>query len=613
MAIKIDKFKGRLDFKNDSKDKISKTLSDLRDYLNKYGEDEAAAIVKQFEQSGGNNDKAHIEFKKLYEVRTNVLKGIAADIKRIQKDLIDEQGQKAKSGKASWKTKGKEVLGKTKDIATKAKDKEKSLFDRIKDALFGNLLGALVGKVLKAILKPLKWILAGLFGIGKFGAKLVFKAVKGILFAGLKAGGWIFKKMTGVFSQLWTKFATPALTGMADKIKSLSSSLLDKGKDLTGKGKDVAGSAATKVADFIKGAGSKVATFVADSKVQQSAIKGFDAVKGFAGSAATKVVEVGKGAAGFMSKGIKASWGILKDKVMSIGGKIVQAFSKKGGPAAGSAIAKKMPSILGKFASKFIPGIGWALLAYDVYSAFKKSDGAISFAVNLIDEVTGGLLGMAVSASVTDFDGENLGAYISNLVKGFDMGLSPEEMDITKDVNMKDLDAQVKQIDDLVNSQNNSFTDPEEVTKLEGKLNNNPAKQKVLDEYKRLQSEVQAGNLTAAQANDQLKVFMKQSLTDALPSNPSIKNPETGQELANNSTGTIEQIKQQDINIPSMDVNSATTVQTGMVTMQASMGLAAQTSAMVASNIAGQAAQQSINMSTMNVGGTGQGSVIVQG
>lgn len=193
------------------------------------------------------------------------------------------------------------------------------------------------------------------------------------------------------------------------------------------------------------------------------------------------------------------------------------------------------------------------------------------------------------------------------------MGLSPEEMDITKDVNMKDLDAQVKQIDDLVNSQNNSFTDPEEVTKLEGKLNNNPAKQKVLDEYKRLQSEVQAGNLTAAQANDQLKVFMKQSLTDALPSNPSIKNPETGQELANNSTGTVEQIKQQDINIPSMDVNSATTVQTGMVTMQASMGLAAQTSAMVASNIAGQAAQQSINMSTMNVGGGGQGSVIVQG
>ena len=46
--MKLDKFKGRIDFKKDSKAKIDRTLKQLSDYLNSYNEDEASKIIDEF-------------------------------------------------------------------------------------------------------------------------------------------------------------------------------------------------------------------------------------------------------------------------------------------------------------------------------------------------------------------------------------------------------------------------------------------------------------------------------------------------------------------------------------------------------------------------------------
>lgn len=617
MAVKLNKFTGKIDFKKDSKSKIDKTLASLSDYLNGYAEDEAAKIIEDFTKATDIQTKEEKiqrdNFIHAYKDRTTVLSEISTNIKKMREDLIDEQENKTKIGKANWTNKTKELGGKAKEVSKEAKELAKSPLDWLKKQLFGNLLGSLVKKLLGALFKPIKWLLAGLFAAGKLGARLVLKGVKAAVVAGMKAGGWMFNKMKGAFGSLWQKYAAPRLASMATAIKNLGGNILDKGKNLFSKGKDMAGSALGKATNFIKGLGGKITGAIGDSKIGQAAISGFNKAKGIAGSAASKVVSMGKGAAAFMSDGIKKSWSILKDKVMSIGEKISAALGKKGGKTAGAAIAKKIPSILGKFASKFIPGVGWALLAYDVYSAAKKSDGAVSFAVNLIDGVTGGLLGMAIGGLVNDFDGDNLGAYVQNLVKGFDLGLNPDEMDVTKDIDVKSLDDQAKEIDNMVANTNNNFNDPQELEKLNGQLGNNPQKQKIINEYMRLQQEVQSGNLEPDEANGMFKDYMKDSLTENLSNNASNKVPETGEELANNSGENVEQVKVQDVNISSMDTSMAQQVQAGLITMEASMNLAAQTAATVASSIGQQFSsvfQQSQTNMAPNLGG---GTVTVQG
>ena len=549
--MKLDKFKGRIDFKKDSKAKIDRTLKQLSDYLNSYNEDEASKIIDEFVPASGPSDNK--EYVNELKMHSKLMGTISYNLKKIREDLIDEQENKLKLGKAEWKNKGKDIIKTEKPLSPEAKKMQSNPLDWLKKNLLGNLLGSLLPKLLKSLLSPIKWILAGLFAAGKLGAKLIMKGVKSVIIAGLKAGGWIFKKVKGAFASLWSKYATPRLDAMTNKIKDLGASILNKGKNVLNKGKDLVKNKIKGIGEFFKKAGSRLG-------INDLATKGMTKVKSAAGKA-KNLIKPAK-----IPKALKKVWDVLKKKVMSIGTKLGSALSRS--PGAGKVLAKNLPKALGKFASKFIPGVGWALLAYAVYSAHKKSSGAVSFAVNLIDEVTGGLLGLGIQAG-SDFNGDNLGEYVSNLVQGFSFG---EDLDINMDAfNLSD--------DPLPSKA--SFTDPKKELEAIKSSSESPAvKQASINEYNKLQELVQNGSITNIEASKRFKTFVLSTSKkgDSFSSNNSI-----------NTQNSVEQIKVQDVNISSMDISSATTVHTSLLTMEASMNLAAKTAAMVANSISGSA------------------------
>lgn len=645
MNRKIDKFAGRLDFAKDSNAVISKTLSELQSYLNAYGEDDAAEIIKNFADSKTTQKVGHKErvqqeqFLEAYKQRNTILDKIRKRLAKIHDDMHDEQDTTIKD-----RSKPKPKLEKLKVIQDKLVQAPKSLMDMLKDPLewvksllLGPLLRLLGGKllgILGAAGGALATLVMGWFAAGKWGfkliAKLSLKLLKKALKAALKAGGWAFKQIKKALNNLWNKTIKPKLKDIWKDFKNKFDDMLKKGweyfkegakkgwetakngaKSAWDTGKDLAKKGWEKITNFFDGVTKNVKNTVTNTwdkaarvanKVTDTAKAVGSTVKGTAVAAKDKV-----------SKAAKAQWDKLKSKVKSIADKIIGYFSKKGKGKAGSILAKRMPKALGKFMSKFIPGIGMALLAYDVYAAAKKSKSAVSFAVNLIDGVSGGLISMGLASALDDFDGENLGSYVDGVLKNVGLGLSGDELDIMKGLDMKGLEAQssevlnkIKKITDvgMDGSKNN-------IEKLEKSLAGNPQKQAIVNEYKRLATLKSAGKITSGQASTMFKNFVDKTLKDTASAVKTLVDPASGVERTTNGT-SVETVKNSTINAAAHDAQLAMQARTALTTMAGATDLAYKTALTAATGVAGRVMS---TVGALNIfgGNSAPPSVIVQG
>lgn len=405
MAQKLDTFKGKITSKSSPKE-INKTLTELQTYLEKYEEKDAAKVVDELKSGsskGSHQDKIlSKQFIKLYARRTDTLERISKSIKRMQEDLIDEQDTSIKKRGIVGKAKSKLVGGlqATKNAISTVKDKAKSGFDMLQ-SMMSNMLN--LKNLLPMILGGITSMISGV--VGGLVSKLVSKVLKVVGWIGklpFKIAGWLIKKVAkvGVAVGKMAFKAVKFIGGMIFKVGSKIAKFALKGLAKLG---DMLGDAWRKIKAKVKSAVSPKSKASADAKAKADT----KTKTGKQASNNTKS-QVQKAA---KSKGNEKGW-LQKGKeaIESVKKKIIPSLEKTGSKG----IAKAVSGALGKVASKAFPIIGWGLLAYDAYSAAKKSDSLTSFGVNLLDEASGGLISLALGNT----DGKSAGQYIESLIEG---------------------------------------------------------------------------------------------------------------------------------------------------------------------------------------------------
>lgn len=403
MARKLDVFKGKITSKSTPKE-IDKTLADLKAYLEKYEEKDAAKVVDELKSGsskGSHQDKIlSKQFIKLYSKRTETLENIAKSIKKMQEDLVDEQDTSIKKRGIIGTAKSKVVGGlkATKNAISTVADKAKSGFD-----MLGGLMSKLMDlkNLLPMILGGITSMIAGaLSGIASFLFGKLFKVIGWIGKIPLKIAGWLIKKV-GKVGLTVVKMAFKAVKfigGMIFKVGSKIAKFALKGLAKLG---DMLGNAWRKIKAKVKSAISPKSKADPKAKADAKSKTGKQA----SNNTKNQVQKAAK------SKGNEKGW-LQKGKeaIESVKKKIIPSLEKTGSKG----IAKAVGKALGKVASKAFPIIGWGLLAYDAYSAAKKSDSLTSFGVNLLDEASGGLISMALGNT----DGKSAGQYIESLIEG---------------------------------------------------------------------------------------------------------------------------------------------------------------------------------------------------
>lgn len=401
MAQKLDTFKGKITSKSSPKE-INKTLTELQAYLEKYEEKDAAKVVDELKSGsskGSHQDKIlSKQFIKLYARRTDTLERIAKSIKRMQEDLIDEQDTSIKKRGIIGKAKSKVIGGlqATKNAISTVKDKAKSGFDMLQ-GLMSNMLNLknLLPMILGGITSMISGVVGGLIStvVGK-----VLKVVGWIGKLPFKIAGWLIKKVAkvGVAVGKMAFKAVKFIGGMIFKVGAKIAKFALKGLAKLG---DMLGDAWRKIKAKVKSAVSPKSKASADAKAKEA-----KAGKTASNNTKSQVQKAAK------SKGNEKGW-LQKGKeaIESVKKKIIPSLEKTGSKG----IAKAVSGALGKVASKAFPIIGWGLLAYDAYSAAKKSDSLTSFGVNLLDEASGGLISLALGNT----DGKSAGQYIESLIE----------------------------------------------------------------------------------------------------------------------------------------------------------------------------------------------------
>lgn len=403
MAQKLDTFKGKITSKSSPKE-INKTLTELQAYLEKYEEKDAAKVVDELKSGsskGSHQDKIlSKQFIKLYARRTDTLERIAKSIKRMQEDLIDEQDTSIKKRGIVGKAKSKLVGGlqATKNAISTVKDKAKSGFDMLQ-SMMSNMLN--LKNLLPMILGGITSMIAGV--VGGLVSKLVSKVLKVVGWIGklpFKIAGWLIKKVAkvGVAVGKMAFKAVKFIGGMIFKVGSKIAKFALKGLAKLG---DMLGDAWRKIKAKVQSAVSPKSKASADAKAKEAKTK---TGKQASNNTKTQVQKAAK------SKGNEKGW-LQKGKeaIESVKKKIIPSLEKTGSKG----IAKAVSGALGKVASKAFPIIGWGLLAYDAYSAAKKSDSLTSFGVNLLDEASGGLISLVLGNT----DGKSAGQYIESLIE----------------------------------------------------------------------------------------------------------------------------------------------------------------------------------------------------
>lgn len=403
MAQKLDTFKGKITSKSTPKE-IDKTLTDLKAYLEKYEEKDAAKVVDELKSGsskGSHQDKIlSKQFIKLYARRTDTLERIAKSIKRMQEDLIDEQDTSIKKRGIVGKAKSKLVGGlqATKNAISTVKDKAKSGFDMLQ-SMMSNMLNLknLLPMILGGITSMISGVVSGLIStvVGK-----VLKVVGWIGKIPFKIAGWLIKKVAkvGVAVGKMAFKAVKFIGGMIFKVGSKIAKFALKGLAKLG---DMLGDAWRKIKAKVKSAVSPKSKASADAKAKEAKTKTGKQASNNTKSQVQKAAKSKGNEKGWLQKG--------KEAIESVKKKIIPSLEKTGSKG----IAKAVSGALGKVASKAFPIIGWGLLAYDAYSAAKKSDSLTSFGVNLLDEASGGLISLALGNT----DGKSAGQYIESLIE----------------------------------------------------------------------------------------------------------------------------------------------------------------------------------------------------
>lgn len=404
MAQKLDTFKGKITSKSSPKE-INKTLTELQAYLEKYEEKDAAKVVDELKSGsskGSHQDKIlSKQFIKLYARRTDTLERIAKSIKRMQEDLIDEQDTSIKKRGIVGKAKSKLVGGlqATKNAISTVKDKAKSGFDMLQ-SMMSNMLN--LKNLLPMILGGITSMIAGV--VGGLVSKLVSKVLKVVGWIGklpFKIAGWLIKKVAkvGVAVGKMAFKAVKFIGGMIFKVGSKIAKFALKGLAKLG---DMLGDAWRKIKAKVQSAVSPKSKASADAKAKEAKTKTGKQASNNTKSQVQKAAKSKGNEKGWLQKG--------KEAIESVKKKIIPSLEKTGSKG----IAKAVSGALGKVASKAFPIIGWGLLAYDAYSAAKKSDSLTSFGVNLLDEASGGLISLALGNT----DGKSAGQYIESLIEG---------------------------------------------------------------------------------------------------------------------------------------------------------------------------------------------------
>lgn len=403
MAQKLDTFKGKITSKSSPKE-INKTLTELQAYLEKYEEKDAAKVVDELKSGsskGSHQDKIlSKQFIKLYARRTDTLERIAKSIKRMQEDLIDEQDTSIKKRGIVGTAKSKLVGGlqATKNAISTVKDKAKSGFDMLQ-SMMSNMLNLknLLPMILGGITSMISGVVGGLIStvVGK-----VLKVVGWIGKIPFKIAGWLIKKVAkvGVAVGKMAFKAVKFIGGMIFKVGSKIAKFALKGLAKLG---DMLGDAWRKIKAKVKSAVSPKSKASADAKAKEAKTKTGKQASNNTKSQVQKAAKSKGNEKGWLQKG--------KEAIESVKKKIIPSLEKTGSKG----IAKAVSGALGKVASKAFPIIGWGLLAYDAYSAAKKSDSLTSFGVNLLDEASGGLISLALGNT----DGKSAGQYIESLIE----------------------------------------------------------------------------------------------------------------------------------------------------------------------------------------------------
>lgn len=403
MAQKLDTFKGKITSKSSPKE-INKTLTELQAYLEKYEEKDAAKVVDELKSGsskGSHQDKIlSKQFIKLYARRTDTLERIAKSIKRMQEDLIDEQDTSIKKRGIIGKAKSKVIGGlqATKNVISTVKDKAKSGFDMLQ-GLMSNILNLknLLPMILGGITSMISGVVGGLIStvVGK-----VLKVVGWIGKIPFKIAGWLIKKVAkvGVAVGKMAFKAVKFIGGMIFKVGSKIAKFALKGLAKLG---DMLGDAWRKIKAKVQSAVSPKSKASADAKAKEVKTKTGKQASNNTKSQVQKAAKSKGNEKGWLQKG--------KEAIESVKKKIIPSLEKTGSKG----IAKAVSGALGKVASKAFPIIGWGLLAYDAYSAAKKSDSLTSFGVNLLDEASGGLISLALGNT----DGKSAGQYIESLIE----------------------------------------------------------------------------------------------------------------------------------------------------------------------------------------------------
>lgn len=403
MAQKLDTFKGKITSKSSPKE-INKTLTELQAYLEKYEEKDAAKVVDELKSGsskGSHQDKIlSKQFIKLYARRTDTLERIAKSIKRMQEDLIDEQDTSIKKRGIVGKAKSKVIGGlqATKNVISTVKDKAKSGFDMLQ-SMMSNMLNLknLLPMILGGITSMISGVVGGLIStvVGK-----VLKVVGWIGKIPFKIAGWLIKKVAkvGVAVGKMAFKAVKFIGGMIFKVGSKIAKFALKGLAKLG---DMLGDAWRKIKAKVKSAVSPKSKASADAKAKEAKTKTGKQASNNTKSQVQKAAKSKGNEKGWLQKG--------KEAIESVKKKIIPSLEKTGSKG----IAKAVSGALGKVASKAFPIIGWGLLAYDAYSAAKKSDSLTSFGVNLLDEASGGLISLALGNT----DGKSAGQYIESLIE----------------------------------------------------------------------------------------------------------------------------------------------------------------------------------------------------
>lgn len=488
--MKIDEFKGRIDFHKDAPDKIQQTLKRLRQYLEKYEEYDAAEIVANFDPKNLNKPKSAVAERMVhaYEKRTEVLEKLHSTFAKISEDMIDEQKTEAKVGKSKWKDPDAKI------------NKASLIFDKLRNATY-----SITNEVLGFMSDPVQWvqnlilerIVGRLIGVIWRGSKFL---VRGLIVSTLglllKSGGMLFGQLYNGLKLVLTKGVKSAVAAGITSIKNASKISISK---VT---KFVKASSVGRLLDIMSGyAGTAM----------DMAVKGYNAAKTLVKKSYNKTIKyLGKGVEALGSKLSTLKFGKIIDKVKGVATKIVKYFAKK--PGVGMKIAGALSKSLTKVAGKFVPIIGWAFLAYDVYRAVKDSNGGVvSFAINLLDNLGGGLISVFAEDAALKAGFSNVGDYLADMIKKGGQEYADAESDkLLDEIDLDSLEGTAKTLK-ILDSMAFSGTDRDRI-KLQKALEGSPHQTAIVNKYSELTRQVLSRQTTQQKASEIFRQFITKTL-----------------------------------------------------------------------------------------------------